>query len=121
MTAHNPANPLCDKNEYGDVDGVRCTCDVDVPDEGNVRPSTVASDSGFATALDTGRPTGPIKPMRSGTPVPTRIMLDGRQALLHLELEDASRAYDAARQQLAPAEQRWRKAMDAYMEALLGR
>ena len=119
MTAHNPANPLCDKNEYGDVDGVRCTCDVDVPDEGNVRPSTVVD----ATALDTGRPTGPIKPLLSRL-VPTagqRVTLEGRQALLHLELEDASRAYDAARQQLAPAEQRWRKAMDAYMEALLGR
>jgi hypothetical protein len=125
VTAHNPSNPLCDKNEYGEMDGVRCTCDVDVPDEGNVRPSTVVDDG---MAPDAGRPSAQIKPWVRPTQGPgpatgpaAHITLEGHQAMLHLELEHASRAYDAARRQLAPAEVRWRKAMDAYMEALLGR
>ncbi len=112
MTAHNPQNPLCDKNEYGDADGVRCTCDVDIPDEGNLRPSTLESAD-----------LGPMA-ARARLVVPfggQQVTLQGRQAQTHLELVEATRVYDEAKQRLAPAEAAWRKALDAHLEALLGR
>ena len=100
---HNPSNPNCDKNQYAGSDGVRCTCDIDSPDDVPA-PSTVVRDRQWIAAM----------PTEQGA-----VVLTGRRALLHAELERTTRDLDAARKLLAPAEAAWRKAMDAYMEALV--
>ena len=103
---HNPSNPNCDKNQYAGSDGVRCTCDIDSADDVPA-PSTVVRD-------------GPPN-VAAWIPVvqPGSVVLTGRRASTHTELEAATREYRAAQQLLKPAEERWRRAMDAHMEALL--
>lgn len=100
---HNPSNPNCDKNQYGGADGVRCTCDIDKMDDVPV-PSTVERGAQvFAThAVQPGS-----------------VVLTGRRAATHAELEAATRELRAAQQLLKPAEERWRRALDAHSEALL--
>lgn len=99
---HNPSNPNCDKSQYGDASGVRCTCDVDDADV--PPPSTIVR----AAETFTQHPT------QAGS-----VVLHGRRAQTHAELEAATREYRAAQQLLKPAEERWRRAMDAHMEAIL--
>lgn len=101
---HNASNPNCDKNQYAGSDNVRCTCDIDSPDD-VPPPSTVIRDP--ATTFAT-------YPAQTG-----QVVLSGRRAATHAELEAATREYRAAQQLLKPAEERWRRAMDAHMEAIL--
>ena len=100
---HNPSNPNCDKSQYGDNENVRCTCDIDSVDDVPV-PSTVVR--------------GDV-PDHPGMRAAGSVLLTGRRASTHAELEAATREYRAAQQLLKPAEERWRRAMDAHMEALL--
>lgn len=100
---HNPSNPNCDKNQYAGADGVRCTCDVDSPDDVPPPSTVVRADAAFANYQTQ----------------PGMVTLTGRRAATHAELEAATREYRAAQQLLKPAEERWRRAVDAHMEALL--
>lgn len=104
---HNPSNPNCDKNQYAGADGVRCTCDVD--DADGPAPSTVVRHEAVMAAY----------PPAMGGPSMPPVTLTGRKAETHVELVHATREMRAAQQLLKPAEERWRRAMDAHMEALL--
>lgn len=92
---HNESNPLCDKNVYGpDASDVRCTCDVDDPADAPA-PSVVM-------------PAGPPAPHTARG----NVVLAGSQADAYMEWCAATRELDAARKLLAPAEQRWKAAVD---------
>ena len=98
---HDPSNPNCDRNQFPDApaDEVHCTCDVDE-----------------APLPSTSLPPGLVTPAAS----PGSVLLTGRVAQTHRELEAATREFRAAQQLLKPAEERWRRAMDAHMEAIGG-
>lgn len=123
MSAHILDNSQCDLNMYGPDPGdgsVKCTCDEDAPIEPAVGPPRVAMPR-QRTAQEmaqfsecAGRVYGTSNAIQPGS-----VTLTGRKAALHAELEAATREYHAARQALTPIEQRWRKALDAYSEALL--
>lgn len=107
---HDPNNRNCDKTQYGDAEGVRCTCDVDSPEDGG--PSIVMPDDGYALA-DRG-------PRRSRPTPGGSVTLTGRAAQLHDEFAAAARAVKQALAQYEFAQQRWKAAMDAYTNELIG-
>lgn len=95
---HDPDNRNCDRNQYGDVEGVLCSCDVDSPDDAPM-PSTVMAPALVARLANAGR-------TQSAT----------------LERFEASvRALDLAKKAMAPAEAEWRAALDALHAEILGR
>jgi hypothetical protein len=98
---HSSSNPNCDKNQYGEADGVKCTCDIDSPDDSPV-PSTVL-------------------PVGATTMNAVACLPGSREAAAYAELKAAARELDAARQMLKPAEERWRRALDALHEEMLRR
>ncbi len=99
MSRHNPNNAACDLVLYNGADEVRCTCDEDdleIPEPSVVLPPN-------------------LQVVRAEpAPNPAAITLTGQRAILHRELEAASREYVALKAQIAPAEQRWRAAVEAY-------
>lgn len=122
MSAHNVNNSQCDLNLYGPDPGdgsVKCTCDEDQPIEPAVstahtvmpRPRTAQEMAHLAEVAG--------KVYGNTSPVGGDVVLTGRKATLYAELEAATRDLHAARQLLAPAEARWRKALDAWSEAAL--
>lgn len=106
---HDPSNRNCDKTQYGDAEGVRCTCDVDSPEDGG--PSIVMPDDGYALA---------DRPPRRSRPVPGAVTLTGRAAELHSEFAAAAQAVQRAQQQYELAKQRWSQVLDAYTNELIG-
>ncbi len=100
---HDPSNPNCDKTAYGpDAQDVKCTCDVDTPDD-VPRPSTVI-------------PAGLLAQIAS--PGGDHVTLTGRKAQVYRELEEATRELDAARKLMAPAQERFTRAMNAMGEEM---
>ena len=94
---HNPNNPLCDKSQYPDGADVKCTCDIDEPDDAPA-PSTVIPPQLVARlAHPAQRP-----PMSTWD-----------------EFQAAVKELDAARKLLKPAEERWRKALDELHAEIL--
>lgn len=93
---HDPANTNCDKVRYAGADDVLCTCDEDTP-----APSTVL-------------PPGAV--LGSGSTAPT---LSPRALSTLAEYRAAALDLDAARKMLAPAEARFRAALDAFTAALI--
>lgn len=94
---HNPSNPLCDLVMYAGSAEVRCTCDVDDPDDAP-RPSTVVAPSAVGRT-----PAGQ----------------SGSEAAAYAELKAAAIELKAAQQLVKPAEERWRKALDALHAEML--
>lgn len=96
--SHDPSNRNCDLTQYGGADGVRCTCEFDLPEDAP-QPSVVM-------------------PPNLATP-PGNIVLTGRKAQTYSELEHAVRELHAARALLAPAEARWKAALEAHAAEML--
>lgn len=105
---HDPSNRNCDKTQYGDAEGVRCTCDVDSPEDGG--PSIVMPDEMVTS------PRGFRAAPRPGSAV----TLTGRAAELHAEFAAAAQAVQRAQQQYELAKQRWSQVLDAYTNELIG-
>lgn len=94
---HNPDNTNCDLSQYGDTDGVRCTCDVDdPPPEPSTRPGPV--------------PAAPV--LRTQRAVGAPVMLSGDLARAYLEFEESSRAARSAKEIFEVADKRWRAALE---------
>jgi hypothetical protein len=95
---HNPNNSLCDLVMYAGAEDVKCSCDVDDPEDAP-GPSTVFSPSTRRHAT-----VGP-----AGT----------AEAAAYAELKAAAIDLDAARKMLEPCEKRWRAALDRLHEEML--
>lgn len=107
---HDPNNRNCDKTQYGDAEGVRCTCDVDSPEDGGpsiVMPDEMASPRFGAARRMPSQPGGGVT-------------LTGRAAQLHQEFVAAAGMVRAAQRQYEVAKQRWSQALDAYTNELAG-
>lgn len=109
---HDPNNRNCDKTQYGDAEGVRCTCDVDSPEDGG--PSIVMPDETYTP------PRGLRDRMSPRQPAGGPVTLTGRAAQLHQEFVAAAGMVRAAQRQYEVAKQRWSQALDAYTNELAG-
>lgn len=117
---HDPNNSQCDKVQYGDAPDVRCTCDIDSPDDAPVPSTRVGETSAPMIGQSPGHVTK-APSMYQGVPVydPNGVTLTGRQAATHRELVEAGRDYQAARVAFERAQARYKAAIDAHMQAVV--
>lgn len=102
---HDPSNSQCDKNQYGDAPDVRCTCDIDDPEDAPA-PSTVVTPD-------------PRPPFGAVLAAPGSVVLQGRAASTHSELKVAGQRYQAAQLAYEKAKYEYQQALDAHMKELL--
>lgn len=119
---HDPNNRNCDKTQYGDAEDVRCTCDIDSPEDGG--PSIVmadpnATDNGYALRDDRSRAMRAARAARAVEDRAGTVTLTGRQATTHNELRAAGLEVKAAEEAYRQAQARWKAALDAHMSEVL--